>query len=496
MSPGVEVRDPALELRPRAGWFPYRYGLLLKLAGFYLLISLPTLLLVEAVLLRFEFHTFAAAVDDGALLRAMRIESRRLEATLRHGGSILEGSDGAALVARELDGWILGMERPSPTGELRSYVLLELSDQPFAAMLRPVARMSGIHNGDATRWRIDASEWASAQRDDQDGEIARGDTPDWMRRFSVPVHGLDGSTQAHLLLEIRLPMPWRKLLFKVSYEWPLLIAYLLVFSIGTILFFNRWVTGRLHRIEIAADAWRRGEFAVLIDDSAEDELGGLSRRLDRMAADLRDLVHARAEVAMLNERARLARDLHDTVKQKAFALTLQIAVVRAQLRATGADGGPALDECRKLAEEIQRELALILDELRLDGSAESFHEELHARIQAWARRSGVQTSLSLRATDRVEVGQRDTLARLLDEALANVQRHSGATTVEIELVADGDRMCLLIADNGSGMPADLGAGMGLGNMRKRAADLPGGNLTVEAGAGVRIMVTWQTVEAG
>lgn len=495
MNSDAVVRDPALALPPRAGWFPYRYSLLLKLAGFYLLISLPTLLLVEAAVLRYEFHAFAEAVDDGALLRAMQTESRRMEATLQRGTSVFQVAENAALIARELDGWILGMERPGPTGELQSYVLLELSDQPFAAMLKPVAQVSGVHNGNAAQWRIDANELRKPTHDGQGGEIARRDAPEWMRRFSVPVHDSSGSTWAHLVLEIRLPMPWRKLLFKVSYEWPLLIAYLLVFSMGTILFFNRWVTRRLHRIEIAADAWRRGEFAVLIDDLAEDELGGVSRRLDRMAADLRDLVHARAEVAMLNERARLARDLHDTVKQKAFALTLQIAAVRAQIRASGADGGPALEESRKLAEEIQRELALILDELRMDRGAESFDEELHARIQAWARRSGVQVNVNLHAAHRVEFGQRDTLARLLDEALANVQRHSGATTVQIQLVADGDCMCLIIADNGSGMPADLGAGMGLGNMRKRAADLPGGNLTVDADAGVRIMVTWQGMEA-
>jgi signal transduction histidine kinase len=476
---------------PRQTLLKLRHGLLLKLAGFYLLISLPTLLLVEAAVLSFEFYEFSESADDGAMLRAVQLESRRL-------GTLLKGGapPSQAQLARELDSWILEMERPSPSGELQSYILLELSDQPFAAMFKPVAAPA-IHNATTSNWRIDASalpDWSAAGN--AAAEVARHDAPQWMRRYMAPVRGDGDLVIGHLILEIQLPLPWRKLLFKVSYEWPLLIAYLLVFSLGTVLFFRRWVTRRLHRIADAAESWRQGEFAALIDDAGDDELGELSRRLDRMAADLRDLVHARAEVAMLSERARLARDLHDTVKQKAFALTLQIAALRAELRRGGVEAGPALEESRKLAEEIQRELALILDEMRHDDSAETFHDELHARIQAWARRSGVQVQQNLAATDRVAHEHRDTLARLVDEALANVQRHSGAGRVDIELVDLGAKLRLQIADDGRGMAAERGAGMGLKNMHRRAADLPGGLLEVVTAPGVRIMVTWNSQEYG
>jgi signal transduction histidine kinase len=426
------------------------------------------------------------------MLRAMQSESQRL-ATLLSAGA----PPSQAQLARELDSWILEMERPSPSSELKSYILLELSDQPFAALFKPLGAAPAIHNATTSNWRIEESSLPDGGATESAAvEVARHDAPQWMRRYMVPVRADGDVVMGHLVLEIQLPLPWRKLLFKVSYEWPLLIAYLLVFSLGTALFFRRWVTRRLHRIADAAESWRQGEFAALIDDAGDDELGELSRRLDRMAADLRDLVHARAEVAMLNERARLARDLHDTVKQKAFALTLQIAALRAELRRAGVEAGPALEESRKLAEEIQRELALILDEMRHDDSAETFHDELHARIQAWARRSGVQVQQNLAATDRVAHEHRDTLARLVDEALANVQRHSGAGRVDIELVDLGAKLRLQIADDGRGMAAERGAGMGLRNMHRRAADLPGGLLEVVTAPGVRIMVTWNNQEYG
>lgn len=487
MKAGAETRDGALKAWLHCGLQRYRHSLLLKLAGFYLLISLPTLLFVEAVILTVEFREFAAAVDAGQLSRELEVEAKRLSDQLNAGADY-----SAPMIARELDAWILSLERPEDARALPTKVLLELSEQPFALALKPVGSAPLIHNVHAKRWRIEESTLRTLGS--EIGEIARLDSPDWMRRISAPIRDRAGSVRAHLLLEVRLPLPWRQLLFKFSYEWPLLIVNLLVFSIGTVLFFNRWVTARLQRIAVAADAWRRGEFAALIDDPSEDELGVLSHRLDRMAADLRDLVHARADVAMLNERARLARDLHDTVKQKAFALTMQIAAVRAALVRNGADGGPALEESRKLAEEIQRELALILEEMRHDDGAETFHDELNARIQAWARRSGVQLQINLAATDRVEAAHRDTLARLIDEALANVQRHSGATRVEIELVQKDSDVCISIADNGRGMARERGEGMGLRNMRYRVADLPGGTLRIDSSEGVRIIVTWKQSE--
>lgn len=468
------------------GWLQ-RHGLLLRLAGFYLLISLPTLLIVEAIVLTMEFREFSRSADQGSLLRSLDTEVVRLQELRAHG---LESSE--HVLARELDSWILGMERPRPGGESQTYVVLELSDQPFAAIVQGLDGRILAHNRNAGHWRIEAAvgeDIAGAMQDA--GEVARADSPQWLRRYAAPLRTQSGDVDALLVLEVRLPQPWRKLLFKVSYEWPLLIAYLLVFSIGTFLFFNRWVSGRLNRIAAAADAWRHGDFTVAIDDRAADELGLLSHRLDRMANDLRELVHARAEVAMLNERARLARDLHDTVKQKAFALSLQIATARARMPALAGDALPALEESAKLAEEIQRELLVILDELREEEMSIRFREELGIRIQAWSRRSAVAVEAKLDAAERVALSHRASLVRLLDEALANVLRHSGATQARVSLEARAGRFFLEIVDNGRGLPQGRREGMGLGNMRSRAAEFPDGQFSVDGRDGVRIVVSWR-----
>lgn len=472
------------EVREHPGWLQ-RHGLLLKLAGFYLLISLPTLLIVEAAVLTMEFREFVGQAARGSLERGARAEAERLSFLLAH-----QTEPADRIVMRELDAWILSMERPRPGGESQSYVALELTDQPFAAALVSLDGTTPVHNAEADDWHIDASSLSDAATARAVGERARADAPEWMRRYAAPVRDAAGRVQAVLVLEVRVPQPWRKLLFKVSYEWPLLITYLLVFSIGTFVFFNRWVSGRLIRIAAAADAWRRGDFDVSIRDQAADELGILSDQLDRMAIELRELVHARAEVAMLNERARLARDLHDTVKQKAFALSLQIATARARMPASPAAALPALEESGKLAEEIQRELVVILDELREDEMSTRFPEELEARIQAWSRRSGVSVRTRLDAADQVATANRGSLVRLLDEALANVLRHSGADVAEISLDARDGRFWLDIVDNGRGLGASTREGMGLGNMRSRAAEFPEGRFAVDGASGVRISVSW------
>ncbi len=486
----MPTAEDSAEREGLAGWLQ-RHGLLLRLAGFYLLISLPTLLVVEAIVLTMEFREFSRATEQGSLLRSLDAEVVRLQSL---SANQAEPSD--QVLARELDSWILGMERPRPGGESQTYVVLELSDQPFAALLQGLDGQLLVHNTNAAHWRMESTLAHSiAGSVNRAQEVARSDGAQWMRRYAAPLRAQTGEVSALLVLEVRLPQPWRKLLFKVSYEWPLLIAYLLVFSIGTFLFFNRWVSGRLNRIAAAADAWRHGEFNVSIDDRAADELGLLSHRLDRMANDLRELVHARAEVAMLNERARLARDLHDTVKQKAFALSLQIATARARTPDLPGDSLPALEESGKLAEEIQRELVVILDELREEEMSLRFREELNMRIQAWSRRSTVAVEVNLEAAERVALSHRASLVRLLDEALANVLRHSGATTARVLLVAQGGRVILDIADNGRGLAAGRHEGMGLGNMRSRAAEFPDGKFSVDGSDGVRIVVSWRETGA-
>src|SRR5258708_32236345 len=88
------------------------------------------------------------------------------------------------------------------------------------------------------------------------------------------------------------------------------------------------ITPRLRNITKAAGAWSQGDFQVTVHDTSRDELGQLAQDLNSMAEQVRTLLITRQELAVVEERTRLARDLHDSVKQQASANALLILAAR------------------------------------------------------------------------------------------------------------------------------------------------------------------------
>ena len=478
---------------------PQLRGLVSKLALFYLLLSLPTLVLVESAILIYEFGHFMRGVAEGSLDRAATRGASALAATWPNLRNPADPS-GAALHTW-IDGWVLGLQQPR--GGLtpdESYVLMELADAPlagavFAADGRELARSTG--DG---RWspQLPSPAEVAAASVSTDGaalRLAGADSPYRVRRTIAPIRDASGALLGLLFVELRVPLPWRHLLVDSSFESPTVLGFLVVFGIASSIFLAWWVTRRLNHVARAATAWSRGDFSDRIADRSRDELGGLSALLDRMALDLRGLMRSRAQLATLAERQRLARDLHDTVKQKAFALNLQLATARRVLGDTPA--AERLDQAQRLTQQIQQELAQILDEMRASDAALPFTERLRARAMDWSHTSGLTPDFELDDLPPLSPVHEESLLRIVDEALANVLRHAGATQLEIELRREADRVRLSIIDNGRGIAADHASGMGLSNMRERAEALPGGRFELDAppGQGTRVAVSFIVAEA-
>jgi len=113
----------------------------------------------------------------------------------------------------------------------------------------------------------------------------------------------------------------------------IVLIIILTALLGTL--FGYWtartLSQRLERLEHATREWEAGHFTITVQDDTQDELGALARRLNEMAAQLQHLVQTREMVAMLEERHRLARELHDAVKQHLFSAGMQLGVVQALL---------------------------------------------------------------------------------------------------------------------------------------------------------------------
>jgi signal transduction histidine kinase len=469
---------------------PQLRGLVFKLALFYMLLSLPVLVLVESAILLHEFRQFMGGIAGGSLDRATERGAGDLGAKWPQ---LRMDPDDSTALQLWLDAWVLRLQQPR--GGLtpdESYVLLELADAPLAAIvLAPDGRVLAQSHVDGhwTPQLPSAQELAQAQGPGAIG-LSGSESPHRIRRSVAPLRDAAGGIVGRLFVELRLPLPWRHLLLDSSFESPTVLGFLIVFGLASSIFLAGWVTRRLNRIARAATAWSSGDFSDRIADTSRDELGSLSALLDRMAVDLKGLLRSRAQLATLAERQRLARDLHDTVKQKAFALNLQLATARRLLADT--PGSERLEQAQRLTQQIQQELAQILDEMRASDAELPFAERLRTRATEWSHSSGAALVFDLADVPALASPLEDSLLRIVDEALSNVLRHSGADRVEITLRREAERVRIVIADNGRGTPDKPAPGMGLRNMRERAQALPGGRFELDAppGRGTRVTVSF------
>ncbi len=472
---------------------PQLRGLIFKLALFYVLLSVPSLILVESGLLIFEFQEFMTGVERGSLQRATGNAADELGDWWSHAVD-----EQHLALTPWLESWVLRLQRKH--GDLiegDSYVLMELAADPLAAAIfAPDGRLLAAAPKGAD-WKPDLPDQTSENfhailSAHHPVALAGSDSPYKIRRVATPIHAPDGALLGVLFVELRLPLPWRRFLLDLSLEWPIILGYLIVFGLASSFFLATWVTRRLNRVARAATEWSQGDFNHLIADRSRDELGLLSRQLDAMAMELQALMRSRAHLATLAERQRLARDLHDTVKQKAFALSLQLATMRRQL-----EGHPALERigtAERLSQQIQQELAQMLDELRTSESDLPLADRLRTRARDWAATSGIALECNIADIPSLDPGHEEALLRIVDEALANILRHSEATLARVEVRLQGGRLTLVIEDNGRGMDDDAPAGMGLANMQARAQSLPDGQFRVSRppDGGTRIRVELST----
>jgi NarL family two-component system sensor histidine kinase LiaS len=275
---------------------------------------------------------------------------------------------------------------------------------------------------------------------------------------------------------------------------------LLATAIGTItgVLISGGITRRLRRIMLAAAAWSRGEFQVTVFDRSGDEVGQLVHDLNQMARQLQTLLAARQELAVLEERNRMARDLHDAVKQHVFANALLIRAARKMVPRNPDKAQAHLAEAEELADQAQQELSVLIRALRPAAiSDKGLVAALQDYTNDWQRRMGVEVKMSVQGAQTTPLESEETLFRVAQEALANVARHSHAQQVELSLTWSADQVHLTIHDNGKGFdPAHLAEkGMGLSSMRERVEALHGTFLvsSSEAGTTIKVSVTLSTL---
>lgn len=227
--------------------------------------------------------------------------------------------------------------------------------------------------------------------------------------------------------------------------------------------------------------------ATVIELRRESE--GRRRTIDDLLRTRGALAESNRRTGVLEERERLAREIHDTVAQ---GLSSTGMLLRAADRAWGTDPERARTLVRRAAEGVRDNLDEARAFVQGRGPARLERDSLEEALAGLCSALSAETGVDARFHCEEEVGGlppevRAALLRIAQGALANVREHSGADRVVVTLARIGDRVVLDVIDDGAGFDPGApspgpGRGRGLASSRARAEEL-GGELTVESAPG-------------
>jgi signal transduction histidine kinase len=200
------------------------------------------------------------------------------------------------------------------------------------------------------------------------------------------------------------------------------------------------------------------------------------------------------QVAVMEERSRLARELHDSVTQSLFSMTLTAQAARILLERDPRRVEPQLARLQELARGALTEMRSLIFELRpVAVEEEGLVSALRKHIAAVRSREGLAIDFRVSGERRLVKEQEVALFRIVQEALNNVVKHARAERAVVDLSMGEEAICLLVADDGMGFDPRTsvreGKTMGLVNMRERVEMLDGSlEIDSQPGEGTRIRV--------
>jgi len=219
--------------------------------------------------------------------------------------------------------------------------------------------------------------------------------------------------------------------------------------------------------------------------------------VDQMGIALeRAILQEQAEHAIIiEERQRLARELHDAVTQSLYSLTLMAdAAQKFNDQSLWARSEHYLRMVQTTARDVLKEMRLLVFELRPSAlENEGFVNALRQRLDTVETRAGVETHFEINQVAAPPIDIQVALYRIAQEALNNALKHAQASSVMVSYFADQEHVRLTIQDNGQGFDsAQVNGGIGLKSMRERV-ERYGGAFCLESrnGHGTTITVDFE-----
>ncbi|MFC5702829.1 sensor histidine kinase [Cohnella faecalis] len=296
-------------------------------------------------------------------------------------------------------------------------------------------------------------------------------------------------------------------------EWSTVISYILT-AIGVLTAagaaFGFWrgypIRQRVEALSEAMAQLEKGAPVAALPDLGKDEIGRLGdrfaklgRKWEEQVASLQRLSTNNAELetkarmsAIVEERQRLARELHDAVSQQLFAISMTATAVGRTLDHDFERARRQVELIEEMASVAQSEMRALLLHLRpvhLEGKRLS--QAIPELIEEMKAKVPVEIGLDMDDDLPLNKGMENHLFRIVQEALSNTLRHSKATRMDIVLHRRGEVVRLGIRDNGIGFDpeAKKHASYGLVSMEERVNELGGSwNVASAPGKGTRIEI--------
>lgn len=261
---------------------------------------------------------------------------------------------------------------------------------------------------------------------------------------------------------------------------------------------SNYIKVRLDSISVLITQFANGNYESSIYSVEDDELTRIGKELNelggklesqvnslqRMADEKSEFAKSAHKTAVIEERQRLARDLHDAVSQQLFALTMMSEAAVKQFEKNPEIAKEQMDEVAKAALQSQTEMRALLLHLRpVHLSGDSLPTGIEKLIAELKQKSQVDFNVSivkdLYLSETIEVH----VFRIIQEALSNILRHAFATKVTVDISKHAKELFIHIRDDGKGFEVnnnlDKKTSYGLKTMRERSEEL-GGTFTVRS----------------
>jgi len=289
-------------------------------------------------------------------------------------------------------------------------------------------------------------------------------------------------------------------------------AALLLLHLASAYLLGRRMQRRLDQLQLAMKQASAHNWQVRLPELKGDAFAEAYGEFNRMAASLEARMKLlqklgeqkvmeeapTQEAAVLEERRRLARDLHDSVSQQLFALHMAASSLPKLMEQNPQQGAKVMEQLIVMSSAAQKQMRGLIAQLRpMELQGKTLCEALDRWFPDYCRQNGLQGTLDVRVEGTLGEAKEHQMFLIIQEAMANVVKHARAREVRLTLGETGNRILLQIEDDGTGFRAEQvrPGSFGLSTMRERAQKLGGeAEIVSKPGAGTLVKIWFPNFE--